>query len=235
MRVVFKTDVGRVRKENQDWLLVEPPLYAVADGMGGHKGGKEASLLAATVLKEALKNKAPDKELLLTAMEAANRRIYEKQEEDESLSGMGTTLSVIWAGESEMLIGHVGDSRIYLVRNGIVAQLTQDHSLVAELMKNGYITALEASVHPYKNVITRAIGTNKSVLIDTFKVPCQKNDKWLICSDGLHGMLTHDALAEALAAPDLDKAAEKLLAAALENGGTDNISFILLAKEEAEK
>jgi len=233
MKAVYRTDIGKVRKANEDNLLVAPPLYAVADGMGGHKGGKEASALAVSILKEALKGKEPDKELLLTAIEAANRRIFEKQEDDENLEGMGTTLSVIWAGEKDALIGHVGDSRVYLLRGGNLAQLTQDHSLVAELMKNGYITAKEAEEHPYRNVITRALGTSKNVLADVFKVPFHHGDRWLICSDGLHGMLTYDLLLTAMLHGDLEKAADELLAQALKNGGKDNISFILLSFEEA--
>ncbi len=233
MKAVFKTDIGKYRRENEDNLLFAPPLYAVADGMGGHKGGKQASQYAVKVLKDALNNKQQDKELLLTAIEAANRRIFEMQQDDESLHGMGTTLSVLWAGEKEMLIGHVGDSRVYLLRSGVLTQVTQDHSLVAELMKNGYITPQEAQDHPYKNVITRAVGTSKNVLADTFKVPCQREDKWLVCSDGLHGMVTQGDLLNAMLLNDLEKAAEMLLQLALDNGGKDNISFILLSSGEA--
>lgn len=220
--------MGKVRKENEDSVLVSERLFAVADGMGGHKGGKQASETALKVIADTLFGKAPDKNELITAMEAANRRIYDTQLDDEALKGMGTTLSIVWANETEMLIGHVGDSRVYLIRHGEMTQVTQDHSLVAELMKNGYITAKEAEKHPYKNVITRSVGTSRMVLVDAFKVPLQKDDKWLICSDGLHNMLDTALIREIIMGNDMDPAADKLLATALDNGGADNISFILL-------
>lgn len=234
MKAVYKTDIGKCRKENEDSILFAPPLYGVADGMGGHKGGREASQNAVSILSGALKNKPVNKQSLLTAIEAANRRIFDMQEDNEALKGMGTTLSVLWAGEKEMLIGHVGDSRIYLLRGGALAQLTQDHSLVAELMKNGYITPKEAKEHPYKNVITRALGTDRNILADLFMVPCQQGDRWLICSDGLYGMAANQDLLSAMLLPDLELAAQRLMALALDNGGKDNISFVLLAYGEAQ-
>lgn len=233
MRAVSRTDTGKVRKQNEDAVFVSSRLFAVADGMGGHKGGKEASRIALKTLAESLKDKAPDKNELIRAMEAANRRIYETQLKDESLSGMGSTLSVIWADETDMLVGHVGDSRVYLLRQGELNQVTQDHSLVAELMQNGYITREEAAHYPYRNVITRAIGTNKMVLPDIFKIPSQPLDKWLICSDGLHGLVDAAQILQILSNCSLDEAADQLLQKALDNGGSDNVSLVLIDCGEA--
>lgn len=235
MKAIFRTDTGKVRKQNEDSVLVSKGLFAIADGMGGHKGGKEASRITLKTLSESLANKSPDKGVLIQAIEAANRRIYETQLAQAALSGMGSTLSALWVDVNNVLIGHVGDSRVYLLRQGELTQVTQDHSLVAELMQNGYITKEEAAVHPYRNVITRAIGTSAMILPDTIKVPSFAGDKWLICSDGLYGMMDRAVMVQILNDCTLDDAADKLLQKALENGGRDNVSFILIDSGEGAK
>lgn len=233
MKAVSRTDIGKVRKNNEDSVLLTNNLFAVADGMGGHNGGKEASEHAIKLMRTLLVNKKANKEDMITAIEAANRRLFEKQEEDETLKGMGTTLSALWSDDDFMVVGHVGDSRIYLYRDGVLTQITQDHSLVAELIRNGFITPQEAENHPYRNVITRAIGTHKNIMVDAFRIPVQANDKWLICSDGLHGMVPLDVIEKCLCLPSMNETADELMNAALENGGRDNVSLVLIWQGEA--
>ena len=227
MRVYSKTHQGLVRTSNQDTLLLTPDAYGVADGMGGHKGGETASRVAAQVLKVALQGKEPEEQALKIGIEAANRRIYDMGMRDSELSGMGTTLTLLWEGKQKVWIAHVGDSRAYLYRNGQLTRQTEDHSMVAELIKNKAITPEAAANHPYRHVITRALGSEPVVLPDVFCVEKNPGDIWLACSDGLHNMLSDEEIAEVLAALEGEKAAEKLLEMALEHGGNDNISFVL--------
>lgn len=227
MLVFAKTHIGLVRKSNQDSLLIAHGLYGVADGMGGHKGGETASRIAVQVLTNALGGKRPLENALAVGVEAANRRIYEMQRHDSSLSGMGTTLTVLWEDEKDMLIAHVGDSRAYLLRDGELTQQTQDHSVVAELLRNKVITPEMAVNHPYKSVITRALGTDPVVKPDLLRVEKRLGDLWLVCSDGLYNMVPDEHLLEVLTALPPEKAAEKLLELAIEHGGQDNVSFVL--------
>jgi protein phosphatase len=161
-------------------------------------------------------------------METANRFVYDRQSEDSALSGMGTTLTVLWAGQAAMTVGHVGDSRAYLARNGTLTQITQDHSLVAELLRNGYIDAAEAANHPYRSVITRAIGSDRMIIPDVFTIPYHSEDRWLICSDGLYDMLDYSHIQDAVISGSVTEAADKLMDQALHNGGRDNISLVLV-------
>lgn len=228
MRVCHRTHQGLVRSSNQDSLLVDKSIFGVADGMGGHNGGETASRVAVQVFKNALYGKKPEKRTLEVGLEAANRRIFDMSRHDSSLSGMGTTLTLLWENENEMLFCHVGDSRAYLWRGGKLTQLTQDHSVVGELLRSGVITAEAARTHPYRNVITRAVGVDPMVEADIFAHDKQAGDAFLICSDGLYNMVTDETIAAILQeAPDAETAADELMALALENGGTDNISFII--------
>lgn len=232
MIVAARTHTGLVRPNNQDTLLLCSRLYGVADGMGGHNGGEVASQGAVSVLRDILTSHEPSEKWLETGIQAANRRLYEQQAQDSSLSGMGTTVTVLWEGDTDVLIGHVGDSRAYLFRNGILSQVTQDHSVVAEMMRQGILTKEKAKKHPYRNVITRAVGTASGIEVDIHCRDKMPGDIWLICSDGLYGMVEETEMETVLRTHPLDEAAEQLLKMALDNGGRDNISLVLLMVAE---
>ncbi len=235
MLVHSKTHKGLVRANNQDTLLLAAGAYGVADGMGGHNGGETASRVAVQVLKSALQGKTPDEKALRTGIEAANRRVYEMSLKDSALSGMGTTVTLLWEGKNKVLVGHVGDSRAYLFRGGELSCRTEDHSMVAELLKNRLITPEMARNHPYKSVITRALGIDPLVVADILCVDKQEGDVWLVCSDGLYNMVPDEQIAEVLQNLKGEAAAEKLLELAIDHGGQDNVSFVLgLVAEVAE-
>lgn len=228
MRVCQRTHQGLVRPSNQDSLLVDQGVYGVADGMGGHKGGETASRVAVQVIKNALRGRKPEVRALEVGVEAANRRIFDMARHDSALSGMGTTLTFLWEAEKEVHLCHVGDSRAYLFRGSELTQITEDHSVVAELLRNHVISAEAARTHPYRNVITRAVGVDPAVTADIFQHDKQKDDLWLICSDGLTNMVPDETIASVLKkAENEETAADELLALALEKGGTDNITFVL--------
>lgn len=228
MKVCHRTHQGLVRASNQDTLLLDETLFGVADGMGGHQGGETASQVAVQVIKNALHGKSPDVRAMELAVEAANRRVYDMAKHDSSLKGMGTTITLLWEGEELMLIGHVGDSRAYRLHEGQLEQITLDHSVVAELLRNHVITPKMARNHPYRNVITRAVGVDPSVLTDVLTVEKCPDDLWLICSDGLYNMVSDEQMLAALTlSADDEEAAEQLLKLALDAGGTDNVSFLL--------
>ncbi len=228
------TDVGRVRKSNQDALVVEEAmlLYGVADGMGGHNGGETASAGARDGLIEALRGKEPSLDALREGITKVNADLFKQQAEDEKLSGMGTTLSVIWMSEHFVYLGHVGDSRVYRFREGKLEQMTDDHSLVGELVRAGYLTPEEAENHPQKNVILRAVGTEEGIDVDLAVEERRSGDLWLICSDGLHGMVKDSAMEAILAVNTADAAVKLLMDAALAAGGRDNISVVLVMDGE---
>lgn len=227
------TDIGCVRVSNQDALVKGEMLFGVADGMGGHNGGETASAGARDGLVSLLEGKQPSVDALRTAFKAVNHRLYLQQQEDESLSGMGTTLSVVWLSENYVYIGHVGDSRVYLLRDGEFRQVTDDHSLVAELERLGQLTHEQALHHPMKNVITRAVGTEETIDTDLMVEERRKGDTWLICSDGLTGMVSDKSIEAIISANEVEKAAELLVEAARKGGGRDNISVALVREEEA--
>lgn len=228
MRICHRTHQGLVRASNQDSLLVDESVYGVADGMGGHNGGETASRVAVQVLKNALRGKKADSRALEVGMEAANRRIFDMARHDSSLSGMGTTVTLLWENDDQVLLCHVGDSRAYLWRNGELKQVTDDHSVVAELLRSKVITPEMARTHPYRNVITRAVGVDPVVEADIFSHDKQQDDLWLICSDGLYNMVPDETIVDVLKNVDTDEdAADQLLALALEAGGMDNITFVL--------
>jgi protein phosphatase len=232
MIVAARTHAGLVRPNNQDTLLLSGSLFGVADGMGGHKGGEVASAGAVAVIGEMLCGLSPDEKRLETGIQAANRRLYEQQANDKALEGMGTTVTVLWEGEKDVLIGHVGDSRAYLFRDGALSQITQDHSVVAEMMRQGILTKEKAKKHPYRNVITRAVGTSVGIEVDILRQEKKPGDVWLLCSDGLHGMVDEEEMAAAIKAFPLQEAADHLLKMALDNGGRDNVSLMLLKVAE---
>ncbi len=227
MKWVSRTHIGHVRATNQDSLLIQPGLYGVADGMGGHKAGDIASRMAVLMLGRVLEDAKPSEDLLRGGMEEINGLVYEQQMQDENLSGMGTTMTVIWEADDFVLLGHVGDSRAYLRRDGVLTQISQDHSMVNELVRQGVLTKEMAARHPYRNVITRAIGTDISVTPDILRLDKRKGDQWLICTDGLTGYVTDDEIAAALNSLPIDNAAEVLLNRALDLGGGDNVTFVI--------
>jgi PPM family protein phosphatase len=223
------TDPGRRRRGNEDSYVCEPPLFAIADGMGGAQAGEVASRLAAAVLQEA--NGAELTEARIAELiQEANRRVFQRSNEDAATSGMGTTMTVALVddpGES-IVVGHVGDSRAYRVRDGELEQLTEDHSLVGELVRSGRLSAEEAELHPQRSVITRAIGTEADVDVDTFTTPARPGDLFLLCSDGLTDMIPDSEILAILdGSDDLDAAARALVDAANTAGGEDNITVVL--------
>ena len=224
----WRTDVGRLRKNNQDAVILGNGLAGVADGMGGHKGGEIASAGLRDGLLRETKDSRPSREKLEEAVQKVNRELWEQQEGNSSLSGMGTTLTVLWPTEKEMLIGQVGDSRAYLLRDNMLTQITNDHSMVADMVRKGVLTEEQAACHPMRNYITRAVGTEANIEIDMYTHNRRKGDRWLICSDGLHGMISTEELIRLMAEEDLEKAADNLLQAALSGGGKDNISLVLI-------
>ena len=226
----FRTDVGKVRANNQDAPIVSEKLrlYGVADGMGGHKGGEVASTSARDDLLRELEGKTPSVATLSGAIEEVNRQIYHQQEHDDALTGMGTTLSVLWMSDNFVYIGHVGDSRVYLLRDGEFKQMTLDHSLVEQLVREGVLTEEEAQNHPMRNIITRAIGTDESVEVDVVVEERRKGDLWLACSDGLHGLVDDRQMRDALRQYAPEKAADVLLKAALDAGGRDNVTLVIV-------
>ena len=220
--------MGRLRKNNQDAVILGNGLAGVADGMGGHKGGEIASAGLRDGLLRETKDSRPSREKLEEAVQKVNRELWEQQEGNSSLSGMGTTLTVLWPTEKEMLIGQVGDSRAYLLRDNMLTQITNDHSMVADMVRKGVLTEEQAACHPMRNYITRAVGTEANIEIDMYTHNRRKGDRWLICSDGLHGMISTEELIRLMAEEDLEKAADNLLQAALSGGGKDNISLVLI-------
>jgi protein phosphatase len=222
------TDTGRKRRRNEDAYVVAPPLFAVADGMGGAQAGEVASKLAAAALEDTDPGtlSAPDR--VESLIQEANRRVHERSNADPSTSGMGTTMTVAIVEGSTVTIGHVGDSRAYLVRDGRLEQLTEDHSLVNELMKSGKLTPEEAVVHPQRSVITRAVGTDPDVDVDSFTLDAQSGDVFLLCSDGLTDMVGDDDILEVAEKynPDLDRVTKSLVSAANRVGGEDNITVV---------
>ena len=228
IRYAWRTDVGRIRKNNQDSVILGNGLFGVADGMGGHNGGETASRGLRDGLVRELQGKPASMQGLEEAVRKVNLELWEQQEADASLTGMGTTLTAIWMAERDMLIAQVGDSRAYLLRNGEMKQMTEDHSMVADMVRRGILTEDQAACHPMRNYITRAIGTEDTIEIDGYTVRRQQGDRWLICSDGLYGQMPKTVLNTLSAIEDPEEAADALLNEALTNGGRDNISLILI-------
>lgn len=230
MKAVLRTDPGKLRGSNQDAALILPgpaPLYAVADGMGGHRGGDVASEMAINGLRE-LAGVAPSEATIRACFAVINERIYTRQREETALRGMGTTLTMLWEAEDSILLGHVGDSRAYLYRGGQLYQVSRDHSLVGELLRTGVISKDASRDYPYRHIITRAVGTDKQVACDTAVMDRQDGDRWLLCSDGMTDGVTDEDIQDGVRTPDLEAAADHLMRMALDMGGRDNITLLLL-------
>jgi PPM family protein phosphatase len=228
------TDTGRKRRRNEDAYVVAPPLFGVADGMGGAQAGELASGLAAAAMREANPNGSGE-ERVSDLIQEANRRVHDRATTDASASGMGTTMTVaLVEPDGRIVFGHVGDSRAYVLRDNKLDQLTDDHSLVAELVRRGELSPAEAEVHPQRSVITRALGTDPDVDIDTFAVSPQPGDVFLICSDGLSSYVDGEEIERIMVRhrDDLNAATKALIQAANRGGGDDNITAILFRVEE---
>ncbi len=223
-----RTDPGRKRRGNEDSYVCRPPLFAIADGMGGARAGEVASALAASALEDS--GAGGGQAHVVELIQEANRRVHERASTDAETSGMGTTITVaLVERDATVTMGHVGDSRAYLLRDDRLEQLTDDHSLVAELVRRGELSPEAAEVHPQRSVITRALGTDPDVDVDSFTVAAQPGDVYLICSDGLSDMVDGAKIEEILRVhrADLDGAAKALVQAANRAGGEDNITAIL--------
>jgi protein phosphatase len=226
-RAAAITDPGRTRRHNEDAYVIEPPLFAIADGMGGAQAGEVASRLATAALKEADANGGGERRIA-DLIQEANRRVYDRSSSDPNTSGMGTTITVALVEDDYVSFGHVGDSRAYLIRNARMEQLTEDHSLVNELLKTGKLSREEAETHPQRSVITRALGTDPDVDVDTFSVQAENGDLFLLCSDGLTDMVSEESILEVVERnrDDIDGALRALVKAANRGGGQDNITVV---------
>jgi PPM family protein phosphatase len=221
------TDTGRKRRRNEDAYVCEPPLFAIADGMGGAQAGEVASRLAAAALKES-RAEAGGEQRIVDLIQEANRRVYDRSSTDPNTSGMGTTITVALVEDGNVSFGHVGDSRAYLIRDGRLEQVTEDHSLVNELLKSGKLSPEEAEAHPQRSVITRALGTDPDVDADTFTIQARTGDLFLLCSDGLTDMVSNETILDLVERhrQDIDQALRALVKAANRGGGEDNITVV---------
>jgi serine/threonine protein phosphatase PrpC len=228
-----RTDTGRQRRGNEDAYFARSPLFAVADGVGGAQAGEVASQIAVEVLSQGVpEGEGSIEERLRARVEEANIRIAELAQADERRAGMSTTLTLAYVGEDELSVVHVGDSRLYRLREGVFERLTDDHTLVDELVRSGKLTQQEAEQHPQRSIITRALGS-AGIEADSRTWPARGGDVYLICSDGLTGMVDEARVGELLqAAPSLSSAARTLIDAANDAGGRDNITVVLFRLEE---
>ena len=236
MAATLRTDIGRLRRQNEDaaWFDESRAVFAVADGMGGHLAGEVASRMAIeAVQRMARENERPGIAALREAVACAHETILAHAQDHIECAGMGTTLSVLWLGENYAYIAHVGDSRIYRLREGSLTQITQDHSLVEELVRAGLITREQARTHPRRNIITRALGTHGENEPDMLVTDVQDGDVFLLCTDGLTGMVPDDEIERTLRDCGMEAAADRLLALALDAGGRDNVTLILCARKGA--
>ena len=236
MAATLRTDIGRLRKQNEDaaWFDEGRAVFAVADGMGGHLAGEVASRMAIeAVQRMARENERPGIAALREAVACAHETILAHAQDHIECAGMGTTLSVLWLGENYAYIAHVGDSRIYRLREGSLTQITQDHSLVEELVRAGLITREQARTHPRRNIITRALGTHGENEPDLLVTDVQDGDVFLLCTDGLTGMVPDDEIERTLRDCGIEAAADRLIALALDAGGRDNMTLILCARKGA--
>jgi len=235
------------RSHNEDSLKVyrDENLFIVADGMGGHASGEVASQLSVETLTEFFRATAEDEEItwpykldkgrryaenrVVTGIKLSNRRIFESAARDAKLKGMGTTIVVTYFTEDQCYVGHVGDSRVYRYRDGELVQLTEDHSLLNDYIKMRQLTPEEIEAFPHKNVIVRALGMKETVQVDIMNEPSISGDVYLLCSDGLSGMVTDPQMADILSMDgSLDEKCEQLIDSANKAGGTDNITVILV-------
>jgi PPM family protein phosphatase len=229
------TDVGRSRSLNEDAIVATFPVFAVADGMGGHAAGEVASQLTAEHLANLVANGDPTGERLVSAIQAANRAIFNRSLAEPLLRGMGTTVCALTIINDRIAIANVGDSRVYTVRGGVLIQVSQDHSYVAELVNAGEITWTQARSHPHRNIVTRALGIEPDVAVDLWEFPAVVGERFLLCSDGLVDEVVDDQIAQLLQSnPDPQAAAAELVKIANSNGGHDNISVVVIDVIEGE-
>src|SRR5919197_6094627 len=230
LRVGAYTDVGRARERNEDSFLSAPPLYAVADGMGGHRGGNVASSLALKVLAEIAQ--PGNWRQLVEQVREANRAILDQARRDRTLSGMGTTVTAAFMDNSEVHLAHVGDSRGYLIRGGEISQITEDHTLVHRMVQEGKISPSEAEHHPQRSIVVRALGVEDPVEVDELTVAVKEGDHILLCSDGLYSMVPDKQIKDVLlSTQDPQQACDQLVEMANEGGGLDNITVVILEFE----
>ena len=231
VRVGAATDIGLVREGNEDSFVVDAPLFAVADGMGGHRGGEVASRLAIETVGSLFKR---GQGALSEHVQEANRAVFERSSVDRAVAGMGTTLTAAVIEDDHARLAHVGDSRAYLLRDGDLKMLTEDHTLVHRMVQQGELTEAEAERHPQRSVVTRALGVEMSVPVDETIVDLQPGDRLLVCSDGLTGMVDDASIAALLdRESDPQRAAEALVRAANDGGGVDNTTVIVIAVDDA--
>jgi len=222
------SDIGRVRTHNEDSVLAQPPLFVVADGLGGHEAGEVASAIAVETLRDHAPRR-PDSKALARAVRAANREVIRAAREGYGHAGMGTTMTAAIVEGTRIAIAHVGDSRAYLLHAGVLQRVSEDHSMVADMIRRGQLTEAEARYHPNRSVITRALGTDPNMTADTYELDAESGDRLLLCSDGLTGMLEDAAIAEMLGGyRDPQTAARTLIDAANDAGGHDNISVVIV-------
>ncbi len=232
MRSGVVSDIGKQRKTNEDGYLISNPIFAVADGMGGHSAGEVASTIALQTIKRSLR-KIPKEEaipeLLVKSIQGANIAVFQKSTAQVEQRGMGTTLTVALLLEDKLYLGHIGDSRAYLLRDGKLVQLTEDHSLVGQMVKEGVLSAKEAKMHPQRSILIRALGIEPKVQIDISVSEIKPKDKILLCTDGLTVMLSDPEIEKLLNEPEEPQSiCQKLIDAANGHGGEDNITVILL-------
>jgi serine/threonine protein phosphatase PrpC len=230
---VQRTDTGRQRRGNEDSSLARPPLFVVADGMGGAQAGEVASQIAIDVFEHQLPDSGSPEERLAGCVQEANRQIYRRSRAEHERAGMGTTLTAAYLDDAQVAIAHVGDSRAYLFRDGELTRLTQDHSLVDELLRRGKLTEEQAAEHPQRSIITRALGPEPEVEVDRQTYQVLGGDVVLLCSDGLTSMISEQRIAEILGSTEpLERAADQLIEEANAAGGRDNITVVLFRLEE---
>lgn len=229
LSVGARTDVGRVREANEDSYLAKEPMFAVADGMGGHIAGDVASATAVEVLQKEEQQISADPDSLVRVLQDANAAIHDKAAADPSLHGMGTTCTLVMVDGATARVAHVGDSRAYLVRDGELTQVTEDHTLVGRMVREGRLSPEEAEHHPQRSIITRALGVDSNVDIDVFSLDLNEGDRLLICSDGLSSMISGDEIAAVLQEEtDAQRAADRLVESANDAGGEDNITVVVI-------
>lgn len=234
VRVGARTDIGRSRDHNEDGYLVREPLFAVADGMGGHRGGEVASSVALESLEQLPKDSDGLLRALVDRIREANRMVLERGESDPELRGMGTTLTALVTQEQKAHVAHVGDSRAYLLRDGSLQQLTEDHSLVQRMVREGELTPEQAGRHPQRSILTRALGVDAEIAVDELTLPLLAGDRLLLCTDGLTGMIDPDRIHEILESErDPQAASDLLVEEANGAGGDDNITVVVVDFEDA--
>lgn len=236
MKFSALSDKGLVREINEDAFLAEPPIFAVADGLGGHQAGEIASKLALKIIKRDLQKKPGEveelKKKLLEAVKKANQSVYQASQKEKRFEGMGTTLTLTYYLKPRIFIAHVGDSRAYLFRKGKIYQLTEDHSVVHELVKRGKIQEEEAASHPLRSALTQAIGTTSRVHVDIISLQLKPKDRLLLTTDGLTSHLSEKEISELVLGKEVNKATSLLVEKAKEKGGHDNITVVLIDFEK---